>query len=166
MKRAAKLGVTMTEADGKFSATLDDLKAPVFANSAADALDVAALQLGVKTAKQAVAAKVTKKAKKGKKEAVAKAAVPANRSVVHRQYKELYAKKGGNSGTPIAKALSDALLGEGPGVLPRIAKENSVPWMYAHMDIGRQRMCLGTILKGKDNRSEPVVILGKKVTNG
>ena len=89
-----------------------------------------------------------------------------NHSVVKKEYKTRYAKNGGNSGSPISKALSDALLGEGAAVLPKILAENGVKWIYGGLDVGRARMCCGTILKGMDRRGEVVKILGKRVTNG
>lgn len=176
LKKAAKLGVTLKETENaQFVASHPDLDNVMVGQTARDALDLIALDLGAKGAKESVARKVRaksapakgtpKKKASGKKAKVAKAAVPSNRSVVKKVYKDRYAKQGGTSGTPIAKALSDALLGEGPGVLPKIAKENGIEWIYAALDTGRQRMCLGTILKGKDRRGEVVRVLGKKVAN-
>lgn len=178
-RRAAKLGITLIQTDGKFEAFHPDVREKQYASTATDALDLLALSLGVKgqkastkvkAAKKLKAPKATRVAKPSKKKAKAPkkgedAAIPANRSVVRKWYKDLYAKNGGHSGSNISKALTDALLGEGPGVIGRICKENGVPFVWQHLDIGRQRMCLGTVLKGRDNRSEPVVILGKRVKN-
>lgn len=175
-KKADRLGIVIMPPDHtttQWSASHIDLPKLVYANAANDAVDLAAMQLGDKSGKAGVARRVKKahapktpkvrKPKKAKPEA--KADVQANRSVVKKVYKERYAKAGGNSGSPIAKALSDALLGEGPGVIERLCKENGIPFAWRHLDIGRQRMCLGTVLKGKDRRGEIVLILGKKVKN-
>lgn len=176
-KKAAHLNVKLVHvaASDTWAATAPGHPPPQtqYGKTAKDALDLMVLELKAKKAlKLAANDKVAKpekkpRAKKVKKELTdeEKAAKPLNRSVVAKGAKELYAKLGGNSGSNIAKALSDAYLGGGPGTLRNIAKENGIPFVWQHLNVGQQRMCLGTVLKGKDNRNEPVLIEGKKYTN-
>jgi hypothetical protein len=180
VKRAAKMGVTLSATSDQWTASHPDMKKAISSPDAAEALDLAGLALGFPS----VTAKIKKAASPRKpKHAPAKIAAsdakPAkvkddtdedaplkgNRSVVSKGAKDLYAKLGGNSGTAIAKALSDAYLGGGPGILRTIAKENGIPFVWNHLNVGQQRMCLGTVLKGKDNRNEEVRIEGKRVKN-
>lgn len=169
-KRAAKLGVSLVPNGGVWTARHVAASA-CQANTAKDALDMMALALKelpskARTKSASVPKIPTPKIPKvATKQEVSDQSQPSNKSVVHKSFKDRYAKNGGHSGSNISKALSDALLGEGAGILPKIAHENGIKWVYGSLDTGRQRMCLGTILKGMDRRGEKVVVLGKKVTN-
>lgn len=104
-----------------------------------------------------------KKARKAKKDKAAKAAVPANKSVVKKSYKDVYKAKGSGQGCGDAldRALKDAL--DGDCSLPKIAKENAVPFLWQVLNPGLQRMNLSNVLRAKLKRGEKVSVEGKNI---
>lgn len=57
-------------------------------------------------------------------------------------------------------ALEQAQLGDG---LQAVARENRVPFRWAHLNQGMQRMNLGNVLRGMLARNEPVSVEGTRL---
>lgn len=155
-KKAAKLRIELLpQEDGTFRAVHADLPSPVAGKTASDALNEAAKALGYKPSKP----------KKSKKDKPAKVII-VNKSVVRQPYKDYYKSKGSGQGNGdrLDVALRDALEGD-ENCLPRVAKENNVPWVWNVLNRGLQRMNLTNVLRARVKRGEKISVLGKTIAS-
>lgn len=163
-KKAAKLNIELLpQEDGTVRATHKDLASPVAGADAKAALAEAVKALGYKTPRPKKASNTNKKPR-SKKDKAAKSALPSNKSVVKKVYKDIYRTKGSGQGNGDALdiALRDALEGDS-GCLSKLSKENGVPFVWQVLNPGLQRMNVSNVLRAKINRGEKVTVLGKNV---
>lgn len=158
-KKAAKHHIELVvQQDGTYRATHKDLSEVQVGSDAKAALSAALKALGYKAPRPASNSNKKAKAKKS--------ALPSNKSVVKKPYKDIYRTKGSGQGCGdrIDIALRDALEGD-EAILPKIAKENNVPWVWAILNRGLQRMNLANVLRARVKRGEKISVLGKTIAS-
>lgn len=163
-KKAAKHRVTITPVEGGFQAAHADLPQSQLGKTPTEALGAALQALGYtkpKRTRPPGAPRVKASGKKAKK-----AAVPANKSVVRKEYKAEYKKtaSGQGNGDRLDQAIRDYMEGDGASY-PKLAKENNVPFVWQVLNPGLQRMNLTNVLRARIRRSEKVTVDGKTVAS-
>lgn len=178
-KKAQKLGVTFTEANGGYIATHTATDTKADAASATDALDLVLKAVKAKAPKAARAKPA--KGKKAKKRKAKKSddddededgeegAEP--KSIVKKKYKKLYRPTKDTNGDDFAQALHAALFPDGEefdiAAFNATCRANSIdPKRWAKLkNNGMRRMNCGNVLRGMIRRGE-VVTLGNKTFKG
>lgn len=170
-KKAAKHQITIEASkdaetgDFSYTASHADLPKPAMANDAKTVLNAALKALGYKPSKPKVAANKNKKSG-GKKAKAKKAAIVANKSIVRQPYKDAYKTKGSGQGCGdrLDVAMRDALEGDS-AALTKVAKSNNVPFVWAGLNPGLQRMNLTNVLRARVKRGEKIDVMGKTIAS-
>lgn len=167
-KKAAKHGIALKHMpDGvTVSATHPDLADSVAGDDPTKVLFEALKALGYIKPKRVRQPGAPKVRAAGKKAKAKKAAVKANKSMVLKDYKEHYKKHGSGQGNGdrLDQAMRDALDGDDTA-LPKIARENNVPFLWQVLNRGSQSMNLRNVLRARIKRGEKVSVLGKSIAS-